>query len=110
MEKADLEGELIYQEDKVRVNTFPNDPEAHNVWIGDNYFLFPRGVLQQYAEKSWPQYMRENLNAFNRNITLVLDQERISPEGFALILARARLKEQAGFAEFMYQEGKRARD
>ena len=107
MEKEDLEGELIYQEGKVQVRTHPRDPEAHNVWIGDNYLLLQRGCLEHFAQRTSQEDLPFAFNNYNPNIPYILEQEKISPEGFALILARARLKEQEGFAQFMFEEGQR---
>lgn len=106
---SDREGERIYYEGKVEVRTHPRDPESHNVWVGDHYFLMQRGCLEQFAIRTPAHDLTFVFGNYNPIIPYVLDEERISPEGFALILARARLKEQEGFINFLSQEFGKAR-
>lgn len=93
MGNDEREGQIIYQEGKVEVRTFPKDAEAHSIYIGDNFFLFQHRVLEQYAMRTAPEEMRVGLATYNLLIPHILDEEEISAESFALILARARIKE-----------------
>ena len=87
------EGRFIYKEGKVEVRTHLTDPEAHSVWIGDDYFVFMRGCLDQYAVKTESKNLEMGLKTYNSMINNALKQEGISSETFALILARAKIEE-----------------
>lgn len=86
------EGKLIYKEGKIEVREF-RDGESHNLWIGKDYFFLDRGCLQQFAERTPIEFLRSNLANYNQSFPYILDKEKVSPEGLALILARARARE-----------------
>jgi len=92
-ETEEREGKLIYREGKIEVRTFPNDSDAHSVWIGNEYFLFLRGCLEQFAERTHSENLEGALDNYNHRIPYVLKEKDVSPETFALVLARARIKE-----------------
>ena len=92
---CEREGELIYSEEGVEVRTFPNRPGDYNVYIGEglgNYFLFQRGSLEQFAERTPMRKLEEGLRNYNERINPALKENNLSPEQFALILARTRIK------------------
>lgn len=93
MDNDEREGRVIYATEKIEVRTFQRDPEAHSVWVGLDYILFQHGCLEQFALRTPPEQMQAHLANYNPSIPLILEKHSISPEGFALILARARAKE-----------------
>lgn len=86
-------GKPIYKEGKVEIRTSPDDIDSHSVWVGDQYFLFQRGCLEQFATITPREGLERSLSNYNPLIPHVLKKESVSPEVFALILARARIKE-----------------
>ena len=92
------EGKLIYQEGCVEVRTFPDNPSAHNVYIGDgeneDYFLFQRGILREFAEDIPVREIPTKLQNYDWKITQAIERRGMTPEEFVLILARARLNEE----------------
>lgn len=99
--EEDAEGNLIYREAGIQVNTHPRDVEGHNVWINGKYFLFPRGTLSEVAERHPVRDLTALFRTFNDEILFALEESKISTETFALILARARIKEQQGYASYL---------
>lgn len=94
MEESDeREGEPIYRDGKIEIRTFPRDTEAHNVWIGKYYRLFQGGCLKQYATLTPAEDLRMAFGIYDPTIPYILKIEGVSPEKFALALARARVKE-----------------
>jgi len=98
------EGKPIYVEGKIEVRTHEMDPEAHNVWIGDNYFLFQRGCIEQFAERTPTINLRSSLRNYNFHVLHALDIEKVSLEHFALVLSKALEKEREDLARFMIEE------
>jgi hypothetical protein len=93
-ESEEREGKPVYKEGPVEIRTFPNGgPDEHNVWIGENYFLFQRGILDEISIRTNPQRLEEKLDAYDYRINCVLKQEKITPQGFGLILAHASISE-----------------
>lgn len=95
------EGKIIYNEGKIEVRTHDRDPDAHNIWIGDNYFLFQRGCLEQFAIRTQACDLERALGNYNPSIPYVLKQERVTPESFALVLSHALEKEEKDFEKFV---------
>lgn len=93
------EGLLIYKEGVVQINAFPNDIEAHSVWIGDSYFLFQRGTLAELAERTPFSRIESFLDNYPKGSLDALKQVNVSPEQFALICTRARIKEEETYAQ-----------
>ena len=100
---GDTEGKLIYKEAGIQVNTHPRDTEGHNIWINGKYFLFPRGILSQTAERQPVKDLTKLFTTFNSNILFTLEEEGISVETFALVLSRARIKELEEYASYLVQ-------
>ncbi|MBM3247036.1 hypothetical protein FJZ17_00640 [Candidatus Pacearchaeota archaeon] len=93
MEANKRDGRVIYATGEIEVRNFPRDPDAHSVWVGQDYLLFQHGCLEQFALRTPPEQMQAHLANYNPSIPSILEQHRISPEGFALVLARARVRE-----------------
>ena len=74
------EGEIIYQEGKIEIRTFPGGIDEHNIYIGDNYFLFPRGILKELSETTSQREIITKLNAFNPCIFSALKQNNLTSE------------------------------
>lgn len=90
---GEREGELIYREGHIEVRTLPRDIDAHSVWVGDDYFLLQRDVLKQFAEKTPTCLLRTDMDNYDFFLVHTLKQYQITPEEFALVLARARVRE-----------------
>ena len=91
------EGKEVYSEGIVEIRTHDRDPEAHNVWINQNYFLFMRGCLEQFATRTPECDLERALGNYNPLLPFVLRKEQLSPKEFADILARSRAKEEDDF-------------
>ena len=95
------EGKEIYSDGKVEVRTHDRDPEAHNVWIDQNYFLFMRGCLEQFANRTPECDLERVLGNYNPVLPFVLRKEQLSPKEFADILACARAKEDVAYERWV---------
>ena len=73
------EGREIYKEGKIEVRTHDRDPEAHNVWINQNYFLFMRGCLEQFAFRTPVGDLERAFGNYNPSLPQALRQESITP-------------------------------
>jgi hypothetical protein len=93
MDDNEREGRPLYNEGKIEVRTFPRDPDAHNVWVGENYLLFQHGCLEQFALRTPPEQLEASLANYNPSIPYILEQHQILAQTFALVLARARARE-----------------
>ena len=91
--KDQRQGKPIYEDGKIEVRTYFHDEEAHNLWVGDNYFLLQRGVLEEFVEKTPIERLSRVLDNYDPTLLMVLEESKISPEGLVLILARARINE-----------------
>lgn len=91
------EGKEIYSEGIIEVRAHNRDPEAHSVWINQNYFLFMRGCLEQFATRTPDRDLETALGNYNPLLPFVLRKEQLSPKEFADILARAKAKENEDF-------------
>ena len=87
------EGKPIYREGKVEVRTFDRDEDSHNVWVGENYFLFMRGCLEQLAIRTPTEYLYPAFANYNFMIPPAVRKAGITLEKFADILRIAREKE-----------------
>jgi hypothetical protein len=99
------EGKEIYREGKIEVRSHDRDPEAHNVWIGDNYFLFMRGCLEQFARRTQTRELERALGNYNPSLPYVLRKENIFFQEFALVLASAMKKEDEDYERFRRENG-----
>lgn len=90
------EGKRIYEECGIDLRAHPINPNEYNLYIGKDAFLLQRGVLESYAENV-PVLPLGNLarilKVHNPELYMVLEEHKISPEGLALILSRARINE-----------------
>lgn len=87
------QGEPIYAEGNVEIRTFPNAPDEHSIWIGEDYFVLQRGCLDQFALSTRPSNLEHALGNYDSMIPYSLKKAKVSPTEFALILARAKAKE-----------------
>ena len=93
IQTEDREGDRIHMEAGVEVRSYPDDANAHNVWIGEDYYFFARGILKQYAERTLPSDIEKNLANYNQEIPGSLERIGLSACGLALILARVDIKQ-----------------
>ena len=103
-EDQDRQGEPIYAEGKVEIRTFPNAPDEHSVWIGEDYFVLQRGCLDQFALSTLPSNLEHALDNYDSMIPYALKKAKVSPTEFALILARAKAKELQDEVSAAYSE------
>ncbi len=103
-EKNNL-GDLIYTSGKIEVRANPKDFFVYDIYIGKHSFPFSRGCLDDIAENTPLEDLEIKLQQYNPKISEVLKQEEISPERFALCLARARIKERD--SPFVFTEAAR---
>lgn len=94
-------GDLLYENGNVQIRTNrARGAEEHDIWVGNYYFLFQRGVLREFAEVTDLARMRNALKNYDERLPFVLGDYRISEHEFALCLARARIVE---FEEMLRQ-------
>jgi len=98
------EGEPIYAEGKIEIRTFPNGPDEHSVWIGEDYFVLQIGCLAHFALSTPPSRLERALDNYDPMIPYSLKKAKISPTEFALILARAKAKELQDEVNSAYSE------
>jgi len=77
--EEEREGIHVYSEGEIEVRTFPGDTKAHNVWIGDNYFLFQRDCLADFAERKSTEELESSLGNYKKLIPFALKEAGISP-------------------------------
>lgn len=107
--RESVEGIVLYEEERIKINTSPTEIDGHNVWIGlpesRMYFLLQRGILNDIAEHSSQDRIEQMLGTLNPIIPNVLRENKISPEYFALACARAKMKQEEisrkRYAEFL---------
>ncbi|MEK6855714.1 MAG: hypothetical protein AABX66_01000 [Nanoarchaeota archaeon] len=87
------EGKTLYKEGKIEVRYFKNSFDEHNVWIDNTCFLLQRGCLEEFALKTHSARLEQCLRTYDETLPYILRENKISPETFALILARAKISE-----------------
>jgi len=86
-------GYPLYREGSVDIRQDTDTFSSHHIWIGENYFYLEAASLDRIALKTPVNELENAIERYDPKILHSLSTEKITPKDFALILARAKIKE-----------------